>query len=96
MQLLPEEQKVMLEDTAATSAVASIYHVILFNDEVHDFDEVINQLIKATGCSYPKAEQLTIETHNNGKAAVYEGTLVDCIHVSSILEEIALHTQIEL
>lgn len=69
--------------------------VILFNDDWHTFDEVINQIIKATGCSFDHAEQLTWEVHNSGKANVYEGSLEDCLKCTSILEEIALHTQIE-
>jgi len=69
--------------------------VILFNDDFHTFDEVIAQLIKAIGCSYEKAESLTWEVHTKGKAVVYTGELSECLRVSSVLEEIALHTQIE-
>ncbi len=69
--------------------------VILFNDEWHSFDEVIEQIIKAIRCTYDKAESLTWEVHNKGKAKIYEGELNECLRVSSILEEIALRTQIE-
>lgn len=70
--------------------------VILFNDEVHTFDEVIEQIIKATGCDYARAEALTWQVHNNGKAAVFEGEMSRCVQVSHVLEEIALMTQIEV
>jgi ATP-dependent Clp protease adaptor protein ClpS len=70
--------------------------VILFNDDVHTFDEVIEQLMKATGCGYAKAESLAWEVHNNGKAVVYEGEMAKCMQVSSVLEEIKLMTQIEV
>lgn len=70
--------------------------VVLFNDNVHTFDEVINQVCKATGCSEQVAEGKANEVHTRGKAIVYEGDLVECMQVTSILEEIALHTQIEL
>jgi ATP-dependent Clp protease adapter protein ClpS len=70
--------------------------VILFNDDIHTFDEVIVQLIKATGCSFDKAIELTNEVDKMGKASVFEGEMPDCLRVSSILEEIALHTQIEV
>jgi len=70
--------------------------VILFNDEVHTFDEVIEQIIKATRCSRPRAEALTWEVHHTGKAMVFEGPMNDCMKVSGVLEEIALHTQIEV
>ena len=70
--------------------------VILFNDEIHSFDEVIEQIIKATGCELSKAEALTWEVHTNGKAMVFEGHLDNCLKVSHVLEEIALSTQIEI
>ena len=70
--------------------------VILFNDEVHTFEEVIGQLIKALRCDISKAEGLTWEVHNSGKAAVFEGPMEDCVKVSGVLEEIALHTQIQV
>jgi ATP-dependent Clp protease adaptor protein ClpS len=70
--------------------------VILFNDEIHTFDEVIDQLIKALRCDTAKAEALTWEVHTNGKAAVYQGEMSECLKVNSVLEEIGLHTQIEV
>jgi ATP-dependent Clp protease adapter protein ClpS len=70
--------------------------VILFNDEVHTFEEVISQIIKATGCSTSLAESLTWEVHSAGKATVFEGEMTKCVQVSAILEEIELMTQIEV
>jgi ATP-dependent Clp protease adaptor protein ClpS len=70
--------------------------VILFNDDVHTFDDVIGQLIKATGCTSTRAEALAWEVHHTGKAMVFEGAMNECLRVSHVLEEIALHTQIEV
>jgi ATP-dependent Clp protease adaptor protein ClpS len=70
--------------------------VVLFNDEIHTFDEVITQIIKATGCARDKAEALTWEVHNTGRAMVFAGEMIRCVEVSSILEEIQLMTQIEV
>lgn len=72
------------------------FTLILFNDSHHDFDEVINQLMKATGYGYDKAESITMEVHNKGRAAVISGALNECISVQSVLEEIALRTSIEV
>ncbi|MBI3111930.1 MAG: ATP-dependent Clp protease adaptor ClpS, partial [Ignavibacteriales bacterium] len=47
-------------------------------------------------CDTTKAEALTWEVHNSGKANVFEGPMDECIQVSAVLEEIALHTQIEV
>lgn len=75
--------------------IETSWRVILFNDEVHSFDEVIYQIIKATGCNKSKAVELTNEVHFKGKANVYEGAFTECLRVSSILQEIALITEIE-
>jgi len=70
--------------------------VIVFNDEWHTFEEVIAQIIKATGCNQKKAESLTWEIHSKGKAIVYDGDMSKCVKVSEILEEIDLSTEIQL
>lgn len=88
----PHEQE-QLEEEVITGEPAK---VILFNDEIHTFDEVIGQLIRATGCSTQKAEALAWEVHTRGKAIVFTGELARCVTVSGILEEIALMTQIEV
>lgn len=85
-----------VEDLAATSvSVGLAARVILFNDEEHTFDEVIVQIIRATGCSMDRAEALTLEVHHRGKAMVFEGAIDACMRVSAVLEEIELHTHIE-
>lgn len=68
--------------------------VVLYNDEWHTFDEVINQIMLATGCSFETARNLTFEVHVKGKAIVFNGELSHCLKVSGILEEIALHTEV--
>lgn len=70
------------------------FKVLLFNDDHHSFDEVIIQLIKAVKCSFEKARSYAFEAHVNGKAVVFQGQLNECLKVTTILEEIALHTQI--
>jgi ATP-dependent Clp protease adaptor protein ClpS len=71
------------------------YRVVLFNDEEHTFDEVINQIIKAIRCSRQKAEKHTWEVHTRGRSIVYAGSMFLCLKVSSVLEEIAIKTEIQ-
>ncbi len=71
------------------------YRVVLFNDDVHTFDEVIFQIIKAIQCTRSKAEKHTWEVHTKGLSVIYSGTLPVCLKVSSILEEIDLRTEIQ-
>ena len=93
---IPMQNPLPREEKEVDVLVAQPAKVILFNDEIHTFDEVIGQIIKATGCDTTKAEALTWEVHNNGKATVYDGPMDECVKVSHVLEEIALSTQIEL
>lgn len=72
------------------------FTLILFNDSHHEFDEVINQVMLATSYGYDKAESITVEAHNKGRAAVLSGELNKCMSAQSILEEIALRTSIEV
>ncbi len=70
------------------------WRVILYNDEVHTFEEVINQLMKATGCSRGKAEDLANTVDQKGQADVYEGDFQECFEVQQVLKEIQLVTEI--
>ncbi|HSD63115.1 MAG TPA: ATP-dependent Clp protease adaptor ClpS [Ignavibacteriaceae bacterium] len=94
MELEPQKhnQIDILEDEEVITGLLS--RVLLFNDNWHTFDEVIFQLIKAIGCTYDIARGFAFEVHVKGKCIVYNGEIKDCLKVSSVLEEIALSTQI--
>jgi ATP-dependent Clp protease adapter protein ClpS len=89
----PEVDVAVEEETE--ERLDSPWRVILYNDEIHTFDEVIVQLIKATGCTTSRAEELAWQVHTNGKAAVFEGTFEECFRVQAVLREIQLVTEIE-
>ncbi len=82
-------------DVAEDEDIDHPWRVILFNDEIHTFDEVIAQLIKATGCSSGEAEKIAWTVHTEGKARAYEGSFEDCFRVQGVLREIQLVTEIE-
>lgn len=96
--LLSQQQKPDVEEKPSSETEVdedNPWQLILYNDNEHTFDEVINQLIKALGCSLSKAEELTNKVHNDGKATVYEGTFEECFKVNSVLQEIQLVTEIK-
>jgi len=96
MTQVPLQDPLQQEEKDTDILVEQPAKVILFNDQIHSFDEVIGQIIKATGCDTTKAEALTWEVHNSGKAMVFEGVMNECLKVSHVLEEIELNTQIEV
>ena len=83
----------LLNDETDT-IVAIPIKVYLFNDNFHTFDEVIGQVCKAIACSEERAEKVAWEVHTRGKSLVYGGDISECLRVSSVLEEIGLHTQV--
>ena len=80
--------------TATEEKIASPWYVILYNDDVHDMEEVMYQLMLATGKDAETAMKIMLEAHHNGKANAFEGTFEDCFKVQAILQEIALITEI--
>jgi len=89
----PQTETIDAEE--AEERIDEPWSVILYNDEIHTFDEVINQLVKATGCSTSEAEKLAWTVHTEGKATVFEGPFEECFEVQSVLREIQLVTEIK-
>ena len=85
----------VLVETEEEEKVTTPWKLILYDDDIHTFDEVIQQLIKALGCSVSKAEELTLKVHFDGKAIVYEGSFEECLKINSVLQEIQLVTEIK-
>jgi ATP-dependent Clp protease adapter protein ClpS len=72
------------------------FTLILYNDSFHEFEEVIEQVMKATGYGHDKAESITMEAHNKGRAVVITGEIDICLKAQAVLEEIGLRTSIEV
>jgi ATP-dependent Clp protease adaptor protein ClpS len=74
----------------------SPWTVILFNDEVHTFDEVAFQLQKAIGCDLQTGYTFAAQVHTTGRANVFQGVLDSCERVAAVLEEIALMVRLQV
>jgi ATP-dependent Clp protease adapter protein ClpS len=90
-----EETTETKEKEEVKDAVDTPWRLILYDDDIHTFDEVISQLMKATGCSLSEAEDKTWKVHNEGKALVYEGEFEECLRIDGVLKEIQLVTEIK-
>jgi len=82
-------------DTDVESSLAKPGRVILYNDDWHSFDDVIHQLIKATGCDEATAEGHAWTVHTQGRAMVFEGARRDCERVAQVLREIRLQVEVD-
>ena len=72
-------------ETIKLSKEEFISQVILFNCNCHTFDTVIEQLIKAIGCSSATASQLAHVADQFGSVKVYEGEKEKCEGIADIL-----------
>ena len=68
--------------------------LVLFNSN-HLWDDVVNQLMKATGFDILHCEQIAIIAHTKGKAVVKSGDYDELVRIDGILKEINLVTKIE-
>lgn len=62
-----------------------VWNVILFNCNCHTFDDVIDRLMAALGCSTEKASQLTYVADQFGSVKVYEGSEEECNRIADII-----------
>ena len=71
------------------------WRVILYDDDIHTFEEVILQLMKAIGCTAEQGYRHAVTVDSEGKDCVYQGEFFDCLRVQGVLREIQLVTEIE-
>jgi ATP-dependent Clp protease adapter protein ClpS len=83
------------EQPATGESAGNGYYVILYNDDVHAFDDVVRQVQKATGAATDEAFAITLQAHETGRAVCYAGPREACETVAGILREIALHVEID-
>ena len=91
----PETDVEVIVEETTEEHLDDPWKVILYNDDIHSFDEVILQLIKATRCSTLDAGRIALQAHMRGKAMAYQGAFDECFRVQGILHEIQLVTEIE-
>ncbi len=63
-----QDLEVVVEELVAN------HEIILFNDDVHTFDYVIDSLIEICDHDPIQAEQCTYIVHHNGKCSVKKGS----------------------
>jgi ATP-dependent Clp protease adaptor protein ClpS len=83
---VPDTEEVERTETAA----APPWMTILHNCECHTFEQVVQQLMKAIGCSEDRGWELAWEVHNTGKAVVKVGPETECVRVGNVLAAIGL------
>jgi ATP-dependent Clp protease adapter protein ClpS len=70
------------------------YEVILFNDDVHSMDEVIEQIVRALSCTSTLAEQIMMKAHSDGQAVVAVAGRPKALRIASVLRQIQLRVSL--
>jgi hypothetical protein len=84
-----EKEEVIIEEITT-----DIRKLILFNSN-HLWEDVINQLQKATGYDIIHCEQIATIAHIKGNATVKTGKFEELIGINRVLKEIHLITEIK-
>jgi ATP-dependent Clp protease adaptor protein ClpS len=75
------------------SGIGGPWIVIVYNDEIHSFEEVQDILQEATGCDVDTAWHLTVKIDAEGRAIVYDGSEDECELVAKIIASIRLQVE---
>lgn len=84
--LLPE-----LNDASTRSGR---WMVVIFNNDTNSFDEVVEVLMRATGCDLDEAAIETWEAHTYGKAPVHFAGRQECESSAEIISSIGVKTEV--
>ncbi len=72
---------------------AGPYVVVLYNDDVHNADEVVAQVQKATGYPFERCIAIMVEAHTRGRSIAYTGSEEACERAAAILRRIRLQVE---
>jgi ATP-dependent Clp protease adapter protein ClpS len=71
------------------------YIVIVFDNPVNTWEQVIQILQEATGCSFQEAYNETWEVHHQGRSVVHHGGLEECNRAAAIIRTIGIEVTVE-
>jgi len=85
----------IIEKTEQISDTVYKRSVILFNDDVNNFDHVEDCIMKICFKSRKEAEKIAQEAHTKGRAVCYVASLEECETVAEKLTEQGLTVAIQ-
>lgn len=84
----------LLEPDVDTGTGAGRWAVVIFNNDTNSVDEVVEVLMRATGCDVQEAEIETWEAHTFGRAMVHFGSQSDCQAAAVVISAIGVKTEV--
>ncbi|MCC2669918.1 MAG: ATP-dependent Clp protease adaptor protein ClpS [Armatimonadetes bacterium] len=74
---------------------ANDWIVIVFDNPINTFEQVIGILQKATACSLEEAEMETWEVHHLGRSVVHHGDRAECERAAAVIASIGIQVKVE-
>ena len=68
--------------------------VLIFDNDTNSQEEVVEVLMRATGCDVTEACIEMWEAHTYGKASVHFSSRTDCDQAARIISEIGVRTEV--
>jgi hypothetical protein len=81
-------------DDGQTRGYGDAWLVTVFNNEYNTWDEVVDILLIATGCTIEEAEIETWEIDRLGKSVVHHGAEQDCRDAAEIIATIGIRVEV--
>ena len=91
----PDSDVLSIPELDDNDSNTGAYRVILYNDDYHDVEEVIEQVMKACECDAERAVEITAQAHFTGRAVCYKGGKGKCHRVAKVLREIRLQCEVD-
>ena len=89
IQLLPD-----LQNRPSGPGTGDGYVVVVFNNDKNTYDEVMDILMRATGCTAEEAWIETWEVDHLGKSAVHHADQEECERVAAIIRTIGIQAEV--
>lgn len=83
-----------LPDIGDKNSTGGHYVVVVYNNDINTWDEVVNILMQATGCPMDEAEMETWEVDNLGKSVVHHGDQDECESVAAVIRQIGIRVEV--
>jgi ATP-dependent Clp protease adapter protein ClpS len=86
---------VLLEPEIADGSTANgRWMVLIYDNDTNTMDEVVDVLMRATGCDAEEAAIEMWEAHTYGKAPVHFASKSECDDVAAIIASIGVKTEV--
>ena len=90
----PSVARPSAEQSSETTAYGSGYIVVVYDNDVNTYAEVIHILQLATGCTHEEAEIEAWEVDNLGKSVVHHGAKEECERAAGIIRQIGIRVEV--